>query len=97
MKMTVTRIHGGGYLLAHDPERCAGQYCCIHNPSDHHMKEWDQEWREDDYKMERVCKHGIGHPDPDHVSYMLRIGASSQCDLVHGCDGCCMPNPSARP
>ena len=30
--------------------------------------------------MERICPHGVGHPDPDDVLNQ---------DRVHGCDGCC--------
>lgn len=30
--------------------------------------------------MERMCPHGIGHPDPDEITL----------DVVHGCDGCCI-------
>lgn len=32
--------------------------------------------------MERICPHGVGHPDPDCM-YAKR-------DTVHGCDGCCL-------
>lgn len=68
-------------LLVHPKTQCAGQHCCIHNPSDHHMKDWPQNWREDRGIMERICPHGIGHPDPDDPT----------TDKVHGCDGCCTP------
>jgi hypothetical protein len=34
--------------------------------------------------MERICKHGVGHPDPDDL--MILIGHD---DGVHGCCGCC--------
>jgi hypothetical protein len=30
--------------------------------------------------MERICDHGVGHPDPDE--FMADV-------WVHGCDGCC--------
>ena len=33
---------------------------------------------------ERVCPHGIGHPDPDRPHH----GGG-----VHGCDGCCKETP----
>jgi hypothetical protein len=35
--------------------------------------------------MERICPHGVGHPDPDHVFYTKRM-----TDTIHGCDGCCL-------
>lgn len=52
-------------------------------------------WRADRQLMERVCDHGIGHPDPDHIKHVTRIAryASVPVDVdgigVHGCDGCC--------
>lgn len=70
-------------LLVHPKTKCKGQHCCIHNPSDHHMKEWPQNWRDDRGIMERICPHGIGHPDPDDPAFKNPING------VHGCDGCC--------
>jgi len=29
--------------------------------------------------MEKICVHGVGHPDPD----------DSNADPIHACDGCC--------
>jgi hypothetical protein len=37
--------------------------------------------------FERICPHGIGHPDPDDMAYWKSIGEESMG--VHGCDGCC--------
>lgn len=62
----------------HLADKCAGQSCSIHNPSDHHMRNWPLHWRDDRGICERTCPHGIGHPDPDGIG-----------DGVHGCDGCC--------
>lgn len=76
-------------MTHHDPADCEGRPCCIHNPSDHHMKDWPQHWRPDRYLMERTCEHGIGHPDPDHVAYMKSVGKWEEADATHGCDGCC--------
>lgn len=63
----------------HDEEKCDGQYCTIHNRSDHHMRHMPQEWRGDRGIMERICEHGVGHPDPDDINP----------DKDHGCDLCC--------
>lgn len=68
----------------HLPSECMGEFCTIHNRSDHHMRSWPQQWRGDRGIMERVCEHGIGHPDPDE--YKLQI---DKYEGVHGCDGCC--------
>lgn len=78
----------------HDPKRCAGQHCCVHNPSQHHMIDWPMHFRSDRGLMERICSHGIGHPDPDDIAYHVRAGRDG--DAVHGCDGCCAPPRSAR-
>lgn len=75
------------YLVnVHAPEQCTGEYCCIHNPSPHHMTEWPQHWRGDRSIMERACPHGIGHPDPDDINIVTGHDTG-----VHGCDGCCTP------
>jgi hypothetical protein len=76
-----------GLTNIHDQSACAGHHCCIHNPSDHHMRDWPMVWRGDKGVMERQCPHGIGHPDPDDAAHLCRIG---RADLtIHGCDGCC--------
>jgi hypothetical protein len=75
-------------LLVHDREMCIGEYCCIHNPSPHKMRTFPQLWRADRGLMERTCSHGIGHPDPDHLEYVLRKFGRN--DSIHGCKcGCC--------
>jgi hypothetical protein len=93
------RLVGGQVVFDVHPETvCAGHACCIHNPSDHHMAGWSQHWRSDRSLMERICPHGIGHPDPDHVGYLrslalpgLAQGVELDLMIVHGCDGCCRP------
>ena len=74
-------------LNVHGADKCTGRPCCIHNPSDHHMVTWRQNWRGDRGLMERLCPHGIGHPDPDDLWYKESIGLHHEG--VHGCDGCC--------
>ena len=69
-------------LLTHSQVRCEGTHCPVHNPSNHHMKDWPQNYRDDLGCTERVCEHGIGHPDPDDIMWE---------STVHGCDGCCTP------
>jgi hypothetical protein len=70
-----------GNLLVglHSIKNCAREFCTIHNNSNHSMKEFPQMWRDDKSIMERICSHGVGHPDPDEISL----------DVIHGCDGCC--------
>jgi hypothetical protein len=72
-------------MNVHEAGTCLNEYCCIHNWSDHHMKGWPQNWRSDRKLMERICSHGVGHPDPDEVHLDLDFRG------LHGCDGCCTP------
>ena len=74
-------------MTHHDETQCAGRHCCIHNPSDHHMRDWPMSWRGDKGVMERTCPHGVGHPDPDDAAYNIRNGRGHL--TTHGCDGCC--------
>ena len=76
---TVTLESGQVLGNVHDEGKCAGENCCIHNPSNHSMIEFPRYWREDRGLMERICPHGVGHVDWDDPSD----------DRVHGCDGCC--------
>ena len=79
-------VGGQGIIGVHPNAACAGRPCCIHSPSAHHMAAWPQNWREDRRIMERVCEHGVGHPDPDDAAYRASRGDT---DTVHGCCGCC--------
>lgn len=64
----------------HLPNQCKNDYCTIHRPSDHSMRDFPQRWRQDRKFMERMCPHGMGHPDPDDIIL----------NTTHGCDGCCI-------
>lgn len=72
-------------LTTHDISVCKGERCCVHNPSAHHMREWSQHYRSDTGITERICPHGVGHPDPDQ-NFPI-----NSYKWVHGCDGCCAP------
>jgi hypothetical protein len=76
----------------HERADCLGA-CPIHSPSDHHMRDWPLNWRDDRGLMERICPHGVGHPDPDHLAHTaaLRGDEAAAVEGVHGCDGCCSP------
>ncbi len=80
----ITTLIGGQTLVnVHDADKCHGEYCTIHNNSDHHMKDWPQNWRPDRGIMERLCSHGVGHPDPDDPAMKFDY------ERIHGCDMCC--------
>ena len=79
--VTIKNVHGK------DECRTPGA-CTIHSPSNHHMLHFPQSWRADRGFMERICEHGIGHPDPDE--------GLEGVYAMHGCDGCCAePQPEA--
>lgn len=82
---------GGERVRAHPAAQCAGQVCCVHAPSTHIMSNFPQHWRDDAGKMERVCPHGIGHPDPDELDFVKRTRGFEEMIILsmHGCDGCC--------
>ena len=49
---------------------------------------------------ERVCEHGVGHPDPDSVAWKEAWARKHQPGSVgawgvHGCDGFCAPPEGA--
>lgn len=89
--MDSVELVGGERLYTHPRSKCEGQTCSVHNPSDHHMATWRQHWRADRGIMERLCPHGVGHPDPDEAAYLKRVlpAEDYKCYGVHGCDGCC--------
>jgi len=78
-------------INVHSETGCNGHPCCIHHPSDHSMKDFPMNWRGDRGIMERICPHGIGHPDPDDNAFIRRTRGDKIADAegIHGCDGCC--------
>jgi hypothetical protein len=84
-------LEGGERIIAHKESACKQERtkknprpCPIHSRTNHSMRSFPQHWRNDRGIMERICSHGIGHPDPDDPG-LERDGG------VHGCDGCCRP------
>ena len=73
-------------LNAHEEGECQSPYACaIHNRTNHHMRHFKQFYRFERGIMERICSHGVGHPDPDDIKTI-----NGTDDGVHGCDGCCI-------
>jgi hypothetical protein len=72
---------GEQLLAVHPRKSCEGRDipCCVHAPSDHHMRTWPLNWRADTRVMERLCHHGTGHPDPDHLAYVLSLTPEHDC------------------
>lgn len=83
--MIVALEHSEVNSSVHSESVCNGTPCPVHHKTDHHMRGMVQSLRPDTGVIERICEHGVGHPDPDSWSYL------ETWQLVHGCDGCCHP------
>jgi hypothetical protein len=84
----------GQKLVALHSDRDCVRPCPFHGPSNHHMVAWPMHMRTDAFAyglIERLCAHGIGHPDPDSIKYLNEYGHDGAKGSwgVHGCDGCC--------
>lgn len=82
-----------GTLLQTHPEwQCLGNYCSIHDPSDHPLRDAPQLWDDRFRSVYRLCAHGHVHPDVDDFMFKIRSGiAPSVLALLgaHDCDHCC--------
>lgn len=77
-------------INVHPTSACAGRGCAIHDhPSKHPLRHAPLYWRQEQYPgtLERICEHGIHHPDHDSALYLESIGMAAQ--NIHTCDGCC--------
>jgi len=80
---------GESTLNVHNRKLCEGQFCCIHNPSNHQMVTWPLNWRADKGTMERVCPHGVGVTDPDDYAYRLSRDGENVTPAIDGsCSKC---------
>lgn len=91
----------GGMLRVHTAADCDRTIACpIHDPSNHALKTAPLAWRNDVRLLERICGHGLRHPDPDGLVFVwLTRGRNAAPELTaHDCDGCCAgasaPEPS---
>lgn len=73
LDLTWNRVERKRHLI-HGPDLCRtrGGHCPFHNPSDHHMVRWPRIIRFDMMNLtERVCPHGVSHPDPDSLQTFI--------------------------
>jgi hypothetical protein len=91
LKNIFTLPNGQILYNIHSAKECTGKYCVIHNPSNHHMKDWPLIWREDRGIFERICPCGVGHPDPDALKHEVEYEEDTSA-RIHGCCGHCDPN-----
>ena len=84
----------GQRMRVHEAATCdPGAPCVIHRPSAHPMAGLPLHWRTDRRIFERICTHGVGHPDPDGMAYRAANGLDD-AEGIHGCDGCCRAAPT---
>lgn len=87
--MAIVRYEQTQGIRHHRHDQCDGLPCPFHGPSLHPMIEEPMQLRETGL-IERVCRHGVGHPDPDSAAWMdRRYGHKPGTWSTHGCDGCC--------
>jgi hypothetical protein len=91
----VIHLEDDDFLLkVHHGSKCKGRSCVIHNPTEHSMRKLPLHYRADRNIFERICSHGVGHPDPDQRDFFYEQGflSAEVCehdDLVKDClDGC---------
>lgn len=89
----LTTIHGIAFARVHDESKCAGEVCFVHSPTAHHMISLPLHYRADRKIWERICEHGVGHPDPDQFPFWEKTGR--EYEAVHGCDSCCIASTGA--
>lgn len=88
---TLSPVLGQVLTGVHPRAACAPASCVVHNRSPHHMRPWPLHWRDDRGMFERICAHGIGHPDPDQRAHWAATMQpdDAAAEELHGCDGCC--------
>ena len=86
------QLESGQRIRTHSKAACLAHPCSVHCPSDEAKAIGTRYWRSDRHMMERICEHGIGHPDPDEFNFLRKIGYGPEAldsHATHGCDGCC--------
>ncbi|GAA4363023.1 hypothetical protein GCM10023146_01940 [Nocardioides caricicola] len=86
-------VANGVMTSVHTSDQCAGRAygCWVHEVLSHALSDAPVVFRDDKGTAERICEHGIGHPDPQDAAYWWHEHGR---DITpHGCDGCCRPFP----
>jgi hypothetical protein len=88
---TTLAVHDDGSrtTLRHHGSSTCQLPCPFHGPSNHPLKDSAMHWRADRGILERICQHGVGHPDPDSLAF------HSDDSGIHGCciERCCAAPP----
>jgi hypothetical protein len=92
-------LFDGRALNTHGKDQCSGTPCSVHSPSNHPLSASPRDWRPERALMERICSHGVHHPDPDdRAHWERRLGGDPaareflDARTDHPCDGCCTGN-----
>lgn len=84
---------GARMVRVHERNEQCDISCVIHNPSKHEMSHLPTHWRWYRGIMERICKHGVGHIDPDNLAFIRRTRGDvpAYMESTHSCceKGCC--------
>ncbi|GAA5198683.1 hypothetical protein [Microbacterium jejuense] len=70
-----------------ESDDCREHGCMIHNPDETwigNVEQWPYYPRADG-RMERICRHGVGHSDVDAARFLNRVRPDLAAS-VHGCD-----------
>ena len=81
-----------------ESQSCRDQGCMIHNPDEGwvgNREDWPYAPRPDG-RIERMCPHSVGPPDPDAARWLTKTQAHL-APWVHGCDGCCREPSDINP
>lgn len=90
---TYTDYYDQTFSHVHSSSDCEGRGCLVHHPSNHHLRFMPVKmripgpWDIKPLHAERICDHGVGHPDPDDVEFYRQNFVDIS---VHGCCGCCL-------
>lgn len=77
-----------GLKNVHDKDFCAGQICVMHNPINGDFRRLLLVWENNVKRYERVCEHGVTHPDPSQFAFWRATGQEQLG--THPCDRCCL-------
>jgi hypothetical protein len=84
--MEQTEMPDGRVLTHHNGNVCFGQYCPLHNPSDHSLREYPLDWDAKAGVMVRVLPDGGTEIDPDE--YRLHSPEKYLYRNAAKCKGC---------
>jgi len=70
-------------IHVHPNDQCRTWICVMHNPAEGPWRDMTPIWRSDRGIFERICPHGVGHPDPSQFQYWELVDQTWQA--IHGC------------